>query len=240
MPCKIADTLSSESPLLSVGVQSADMMSLGRDLEVLENAGVKILHFDIMDGMFCPGFTFGPGFVKSCRTGMFKDVHLMVDNPLDKIQDFVQAGADMITVHAESTKHVHRALQALGNSENTNDPQRGIIRGVALNPGTPVSVLLPLLDEVEMVCFIAVNPGWSGQSFIDSTFEKIARFRKMADEYGRNIIICVDGGIKKDNIAAAAANGADLIISGSAVFKGDPAANAAEMAESARKAYTRK
>jgi len=229
------DQLHEASPLISVGLLTADLMSLGSELKLMEGAGVKLLHVDVMDGCFCPMMTVGPGFVKAMKTPLFKDVHLMIEEPLEKIDSFVAAGADMITVHVESSRHVHRVLQKLGGMANVNDSGRGILRGVALNPGTPLEAVAPLLDEVEMVFLLAVNPGWGGQKFIPATQERLSSLRKMIRNAGKDILLGVDGGITRENIADAARMNADIIVTGSAVFDGKaPAENAKFMINTIR------
>ncbi len=208
------------SPLISVGILTADLMSLGEELELMEKAGVKLLHVDVMDGCFCPMMTVGPGFIKAIKTPLLKDIHLMIEEPLDKLESYVAAGADMITVHVESYRHVHRVLQKLREFTNTNDPNRGILRGIALNPGTPLEVITPLIDELEMVFLLAVNPGWSGQKFIPSTQGRLSRLRQMLGEVKKDILVGVDGGITRDNIAEVARMDVDIIVTGSAVFDG--------------------
>ena len=231
------DQLRQKAPLVSVGALSADMMSLGSDLELLERAGVELLHFDIMDGCFCPMMTVGPGFVKGVKTPLLKDVHLMIDEPLDKLEGYIAAGADMITVHVESCRHIHRVLQKLGEAAHANDSAKGILRGVALNPGTPLDTILPLLDEVEMVFLLAVNPGWSGQKFIASTERRLDHVKAMIAAGGREILTGVDGGITSENIADVAAMGTDIIVTGSAVFRGNtPLENARCMISAANDA----
>ncbi len=208
------------SPLISVGILTADLMSLGSELKLMDTAGVKLLHVDVMDGCFCPMMTVGPGFIKAVKTSLLKDVHLMIENPLDKLDSYVAAGADIITVHVESCRHVHRVLQKLREFTNTNDPDRGILRGIALNPGTPLEVITPLIDELEMVFLLAVNPGWSGQKFIPSTKERLTRLRQMISDAKKDVLIGVDGGITRDNIVDVARMDADIIVTGSAVFDG--------------------
>jgi ribulose-phosphate 3-epimerase len=208
------------APLISVGILTADLMSLGSELKLMETAGVKLLHVDVMDGCFCPMMTVGPGFIKAVKTPLLKDVHLMIEEPLDKLESYVAAGADMITVHVESCRHIHRVLQKLGQMTNANDPNRGILRGIALNPSTPLDVIPPLMDELEMVFLLAVNPGWSGQKFIASTEGRISRLRQMLSETKKDILIGVDGGITRDNIANVARMDVDIIVTGSAVFDG--------------------
>jgi len=236
MAAPMIEELKAAAPMISVGVLTADMMDLRGQIEEVEAAGVRILHFDVMDGCFCPLLTFGAPFLKAVKTRLLKDVHLMIEEPVDKIDAFVAAGADVVTVHVESSRHVHRALQRLSEMENVNDPGRGIVRGAALNPGTPVEAVRPLLDEIDLVVLLAVNPGWGGQRFAASTEARLNALRKMTAEAGRDILIGVDGGIKKGNIADVAAMGAELIVTGSAVFDGkDPAGNAAFMMAEAKK-----
>ncbi|MEM7200727.1 MAG: ribulose-phosphate 3-epimerase [Planctomycetota bacterium] len=218
------------APTLSVGMVTADLLRLGSEIQLLEDAGVHAVHFDVMDGVFCPMMTIGPPVVKAVRTAMVKDVHLMVDDPLPKLGAFVAAGADVVTLHVEATRHPHRALQELAGMENANDPARGLVRGIALNPGTPVTALDPLLGEVELVLLLAVNPGWGGQRFDPGTPAKIAATQERIRASGRDIVLCVDGGITRANVAEVAGLGADLIVTGSAVFDGKtPADNARAM-----------
>jgi ribulose-phosphate 3-epimerase len=223
------------APTLSVGILTADLLSLGSELALLERAGVGVAHVDVMDGCFCPMMTVGPPIVRAMKTPLLKDVHLMIDEPLMKVGDYVAAGADIVTVHVEATAHVHRVLQQLGAMTNVNDPARGLVRGVALNPGTPVEAIEPLLDETELVLLLAVNPGWSGQRFSPATLDRLARVREMVAQAARRILVGVDGGITRQNVAEVARAGADLIVTGSAVFDGKAAAaNAAAMLEAVR------
>jgi ribulose-phosphate 3-epimerase len=231
----VLDSLLDASPTISVGILTADLMNLQQELAQLEVSEVQFLHFDVMDGCFCPMMTAGPPFIKGIRTPLFKDVHLMIEEPLDKVDSYVAAGADIVTIHAESSVYVHRVLQHLGNMTNAVDPTRGLVRGVALNPGTALSVLAPLLDELEMVTLLAINPGWGGQTFLGSTFSRIAQVKEMILESGKQIALCVDGGITKQNISDLAGSGVDLVVTGSAVFDGKtPLANAKYMQEALR------
>ena len=215
-------------PTISVGMLTADLLHLGDELAAIEQAGVELLHVDVMDGNFCPAFTVGPPVIKAMNTSpMLMDVHLMVQNPLESIDSYVKAGADIITIQVESTIHPHRVLQALGSMTRARDSGGQVVRGAALNPGTPLEVLYPLMDEIELIMLLAVNPGWSGQKFIPSTGPRIAQARQMIQSAGKEILIAVDGGIKRDNIADVARMGPDIIVSGSAVFDGKaPAENA--------------
>jgi ribulose-phosphate 3-epimerase len=207
-------------PHLSIGLLTADMLSLGSELRLLESVGAEIVHFDVMDGVFCPALTVGPTFVKAMRTSLLKDVHLMVTNPLDKVTDFVEAGADIVVFHLEGAPQPHRVLQVLGQATNVNDADRGIVRGVALNPSTPLEVLEPLIDDLELVLLLAINPGWGEQKFIDATERRLAAVSDMLGGASRNILLAVDGGVTRDNIARVAAMGADIVVTGSAVFDG--------------------
>jgi len=220
---KAVEFLRASCPTVSVGILTADLLALGSELALLERTGVKLVHIDVMDGCFCPMMTVGPPFIKAVKTPLLKDVHLMIADPLEKIADYVAAGADIITFHPEGCAHPHRALQQMRNMTNVNDPARGLVRGVALNPGTPLEVLKPLLDELDLVLLLAVNPGWGGQKFIPSTFDRIARVRQMIADSRREILLMVDGGITRANIAEVARTGANIIVTGSAVFDGKAA-----------------
>lgn len=224
------ETLREFAPTISVGILTADLLRLGSEVSLIEQAGVKVVHFDVMDGCFCPMMTLGPPLIKAVKTPLLKDVHLMIEEPLEKVGDYVAAGADLITIHAESCRHPHRVLQQLGKMENANEAARGLIRGVALNPGTPLETLEPLLGELEMILLLAVNPGWGGQKFIESTHERLRNAKKMIQESGNDILIAVDGGIKRENVAEMGALGVDLVVTGSAVFDGKaPSQNAKYM-----------
>ena len=226
------EALRAAAPTISVGVITANLLSLGSEISLLERTGVKLAHVDVMDGCFCPMMTVGPPFIKAIKTSLLKDVHLIIEEPLEKVADYVAAGADIITIHVEACAHVHRVLQKLGTFTNVNDAERGIVRGVALNPGTPLEALEPLLDELEFILLLAVNPGWGGQKYIPSTTARIARVQRMIAGSGKNILLGVDGGITRENIAEVAATGADVIVTGSAVFDGKtPEANARSMLE---------
>ncbi len=228
-------------PTLSIGILSADLMKLGAELEMLERAGAGIIHVDVMDGCFCPQLTVGPGYVKALRTSLLKDVHLMINEPLEKLAAYAAAGADIITVHLESAVHIHRVLQRLGSLEHSAGPGRGIVRGLALNPGTPLEWLTaPLLEEVDVITLLAIDPGWGGQKFASTTLQRLGRLREMLRMSNPDILVCIDGGITRDNIGEVAAAGPDLIAGGSVVFDGGGnEANARSALETVKTARTR-
>jgi len=211
-------------PRLTVGMITADLLHLGDELALLETAGVELVHVDAMDGVFCPMLTVGPPVIGAMRTGLLKDAHLMIEDPLATLDQYVAAGADIITFHVEGARQPHRVLQVLSAAVNVNDPERGIIRGVAVNPSTPLEVVRPLLGDIEYLLVLAVNPGWGGQGFIPSTEARLADARRMIQDSGREILLGVDGGVTRANIDHVAGLGADIIVSGSAIFDGRAAA----------------
>ena len=206
-------------PVLSVGATSADLMNLGRDVAALEQAGVKALHFDVMDGRFVPQLTVGPSFVKGFRTPLFKDVHLMIEDPLASLSAYVAAGADAITVHPEACPQPHQALRAIRQLAEAGERTRPVVRGLALNPSSPLSLLEPLLDEIDLVLLVAVNPGFSGQSFVERTADRYRQVRALVEPLGRRILVGVDGGVTRHTIGRIAELEPDWVVSGSAVFE---------------------
>ena len=213
-------------PTLSVGITSADLLNIGKEVRLLEGTDVKVMHFDVMDGCFVERLTVGPIFVKAVKTHLLKDIHLMIQNPEEKVWQYVDAGADMITTHLESSRDAHSILRKLGNAENKNDPERGIIRGIAINPDTPVDHLKGLLDDVEMIVVLAVNITTKGFPFFNSYADKFMEVKDLVSGVDKEILLCLDGGIKMNNISEFAKVGADILVSGSAIFDGkDPVEN---------------
>jgi ribulose-phosphate 3-epimerase len=214
---------------LAPSILSADFANLERDIKMVEKAGAELLHIDVMDGHFVPNITIGAPVVKSLRkaSNLVLDVHLMISQPENYIKDFADAGADIITVHAEAATHLHRLIQMI--------KKEGCMAAVALNPATPLSVLDYVLEDLDMVLIMSVNPGFGGQKFIPSALDKIKSLRSMINEKNLNIDIQVDGGIGLDNIAEVVSCGANVLVAGSAIFNSpDPALAIKKMKEAVR------
>ncbi|ABS41229.1 ribulose-phosphate 3-epimerase [Clostridium botulinum] len=198
---------------IAPSILSADFSKLGEDIKNLDKYGADVIHIDVMDGRFVPNISFGIPIIKSIRNLTDKpfDVHLMIEEPSKYIEDFVKAGADIISVHYEADKHIDRTINYIKSL--------GIKAAVALNPGTSVSCIKDLIPSLDMVLIMSVNPGFGGQKYIKYASEKIKEVKALSEKYNKDLIIEVDGGVTKDNIKEIADCGADLLVAGSAVFK---------------------
>jgi ribulose-phosphate 3-epimerase len=198
--------------LIAPSILSADFARLAEEIAAVEQAGADLLHVDVMDGHFVPNLTVGPPIIESLKkvTKLPLDVHLMITNADAFISDFVDAGADYLTVHVEACPHLHRTIQSI--------KERGIKAGVTLNPATPISSLQDILGDVDLVLIMSVNPGFGGQKFIPSVLKKIADARAMLDRINSHALLEVDGGVKVDNTREIVAAGATTLVAGSAIF----------------------
>jgi ribulose-phosphate 3-epimerase len=203
---------------IAPSVLAADFSALGDAVRLMESAGADQIHVDVMDGHFVPNLTMGPGIVSALKrsSALPLDVHLMIEEPDRYLEAFIKAGASMVTVHVEATPHLHRTLQTIR--------QLGAVAGVALNPSTPVDQLRDVVTEIDLVLIMSVNPGFSGQSFITHSFEKVAAARELLSKHNSRAALSVDGGVDFSNAARLVQRGADMLVAGTTIFgAADPA-----------------
>ncbi len=207
--------------ILAPSILAADFNKLGEQIELLEQAGVKYLHIDVMDGKFVPSISFGMPVIASIRrnTKLVFDVHLMIEEPIRYLEAFKEAGADIITVHAEACTHLHRTIARIR--------ELGMKAGISLNPASTLQGLEYILQDLDMVLIMTVNPGFGGQTMIPGVVRKITELKKMAEDKGITLDIEVDGGITLENVTTVLEAGANVIVSGTSIFRGDIKANVA-------------
>lgn len=203
-------------PVLAPSILAADFSKLGKEIQQCTDEGIQWIHCDIMDGHFVPNISFGPGVVRTVRKiapDVFLDVHLMIEKPDQFIDDFADAGSDLISVHYEACPHLHRTIQNIKNN--------GCMAGVVVNPATDIDLLKPILPDVDLVLIMSVNPGFGGQSFIEGSYQKVRRLYQLRDQLQLSFLIEIDGGVGTQNAQKLVSSGVDVLVAGSSVFKSE-------------------
>lgn len=198
---------------IAPSILSADFGNLTGEIQAVEEAGADLIHIDVMDGNFVPNLTLGPPIIKSIRTttALPFDVHLMIEAPGRYVEDYADAGSDFITVHVEAERHLHRTIHSIR--------ERGVKAGVSLNPATPLTHVEEIIEDIDLLLVMTVNPGFGGQKFIETMLSKIRRARALIDEKAPHVLLEVDGGVKRENIQRISEAGADIFVAGSSIFK---------------------
>lgn len=225
MGINIIKQIKSKTPTLSVNIVDCDLLNLSKIVEQIDGSGLELIHFDVKDGCFVPHMTFGPCVIKAINSKLIKDVHLMIHDPAEKYMDFINSGADIITIHIESDYNLHETLTEIGKAESINHPGQKIIRGLAMNPDIPVEDLAPFLEDVEMVTVMTYNPKVKNGKTDDKLRERIIRIKKMIDYTKKDILLSIKGGINEDNIREYIDLGADILVTGRIIFKNNSIIN---------------
>jgi ribulose-phosphate 3-epimerase len=212
-------------PILSVGLMAANLARIDAQIADVVAAGVEMVHVDVMDGHFCGPLTVGPTVIRALPSSVVKDVHLLIDDPMSTIESYLDAGADMVTFHVEAARQPRAVLRRIAAGPRSRERQDAVLRGVALNPSTPLEVVEPLLGDLDYILLLAIDPGWPGQSFAPSTVRRLERLRRLVAEAEVEVVIGIDGGVTRDNLVMLAGLGPDVVVSGSAIFDGTSAAS---------------
>ncbi|HBG28949.1 MAG: hypothetical protein A2Y10_03525 [Planctomycetes bacterium GWF2_41_51] len=224
----IIDEIKASAPLLSVGILTADLMNLGLEIKILEDAGIKLLHIDVMDGKIWPKITVGSSFVQGIKTPILKDVHLLIDKPENQIENFINAGANVLTFSIEYCSDVKRTFNIIKQMPQAKE----MLVGLSLNPSTSIDSITPFIDDIDAILLLAIGPDTGNNNFISALPERIAQLRKIK----KDVLIFVDGAIKKDNISQVTSMNPDVIVAGSGIFDGkDPAGNLKFMIDAVEK-----
>lgn len=219
MSNSIIKKIRTQSPTLSVSISDSNLLDISGQVKQIEQAGVDILHFSIKDGCFVPFLTFGPDLIKAVNTSLLKDVHLMIHDPAEKIDDYIYAGADILTLHIESDYNLLNTFNRIGEFNNTNDPNREILRGIAMNPDIPVEDLAPFLDTVEMVSILTYNPKAKNGKDDDKLVERVQMIKKMIAYSKKDILLSINGILSKSQVKEISSLNADIIVIGKPIYE---------------------